>query len=85
MVSKCQPLADYLIARKDAGQMVLACGEIEEIIGVPLPKTMQVDTSAWNSTHHVYVRAWQSAGWVATLDWRNRQAVFIHNAEGEMR
>ena len=78
MLSKYQPLADYLTARKDASQLVLAFSAIEAIIGVPLPKTMQVDTSAWNSAHHVYVRAWQVAGWVATLDWRNRRVVFTH-------
>jgi len=81
MTSKYQPLADYLIAHVDAGAIVLAFSAIEAIIGVPLPKTMQVDTSAWNSAHHVYVRAWEAAGWVATLDWRNRQVVFIRDAE----
>ena len=81
MLSKYQPLADYLIAHVDAGAIVLAFSAIEAIIGVPLPKTMQVDTSAWNSARHVYVRAWEAAGWVATLDWRNRQVVFIRDAE----
>jgi len=81
MTSKYQPLADYLIAHPDVGAIVLTFGAIEAIIGVPLPKTMQVDTSAWNSAHHVYVRAWEAAGWVATLDLRNRQVVFTRDAE----
>jgi len=78
MTSKYQPLADYLIAHVDAGQLVLAFSAIEAIIGATLPMAMRVDTSAWNSAHHVYVRAWEAAGWVATLDWRNRRVVFTH-------
>ncbi len=76
MTSKYQPLADYLIAHTDVSAIVLTFGAIEAIIGVPLPKTMQVDSSAWNSAHHAYVRDWGAAGWVATLDGRNRQVVF---------
>ncbi len=76
MTSKYQRLADYLIAHTDVGAIVLTFGAIEAMIGVPLPKMMQVDTSAWNSVHHAYVRDWETAGWVATLDWRNQQVVF---------
>ncbi len=81
MLSKYQPLANYLIAQRDTEEVVLAFSAIEAIIGVPLPKTMQVDTSAWNSAHHVYVRAWAAAGWVATLDWHNSRVRFTRDVE----
>ncbi len=78
MTSKYQPVADYLIAHRDAEEIILTFGEIEAIIGATLTMAMRVDTSVWNSVYHAYVRAWEAAGWIATLDRRNRRVVFTH-------
>ncbi len=76
MLSKYQPLAEYLVARTDLGTLVLTFDEIGVILGAPLPDTMRVETQAWNGDHHSYVRAWQAVGWRAALDRRNRCVIF---------
>ncbi len=76
MLSKYQPLADHLIAQTDAAETALTFDQIEAVIGAPLPVAMRIETGLWNGAHLAYVRAWQAAGWVATLDRRNRRVVF---------
>ncbi len=69
MLSKYQPLADYLIARKDASQMVLAFSAIEAIIG-PLPETARRSVEWWGVTvsgrdTNAHALGWWHAGYVA--------------------
>jgi len=82
MLSKYQPLVDHVIAQTDAAEIALTFDQIEAVIGDTLPVAMRIETGLWNGAHHAYVRAWQAAGWVATLDRRNRRVVFARDAEG---
>jgi len=82
MPSKYQPLVDHLIARTDAAEIVLTFDQVEAVIRDTLPVAMRIETGLWNGAHLAYVRAWQAAGWVATLDRRNRCVVFARDAEG---
>ncbi len=82
MPSKYQPLVDHVIAQAGAAEIALTFDQIEAVIGDTLPVAMRIETAMWNGAHLAYVRAWQAAGWVATLDRRNRRVVFAHDAEG---
>ncbi len=80
MATKYQPLVDHVAAQtKDT--VTLSFTEIEALVGALLPETMQIDTGWWNGVSHAYVRAWQAAGWTATLDRRNRRVLFTRAAE----
>ncbi len=83
MATKYQPLVDYLVERRDANEIVLGLEEIAAIVGAPLSETMHVDSGMWNGVRLVYVRAWEGAGWTATLDRRNRCVHFTRDAVEE--
>ncbi len=82
MPTKYQPLVDHIAAQMDSDAVTLSFAEIEAIVGAPLPEAMRVETVSWNGAHRAYVRAWEAAGWTATLDRRNRCVHFTRNDEG---
>ncbi len=81
MPTKYQPLVDYLVERPDATAIVLGLEEIAAMVGAPLSETMHVDSGMWNGVRLAYVRAWEAAGWTATLDRRNRCVHFNREAK----
>ncbi len=71
----------YNIAAQTKDTVTLSFTEIEALVGALLPETMQIDTGWWNGVSHAYVRAWEAAGWTATLDRRNRCVHFARTEE----
>lgn len=81
MLSKYQPLVDYLLARPDADEIVLGFREIEMIVGVSLPEAMQIEQGLWKRPHLSYVQRWEAGGWNAALDRRNQCVHFTRTKE----
>ena len=67
MVSRYQPLADYLTALSpETTQVALSFSEIEGLLGEPLPR--QAATAMWwsNTPRFRHAVAWMRAGWYVT-------------------
>ncbi len=80
MPTKYQPLVDY-IATQHADTVTLSFGEIEVIVGSPLPESMQTDAWLWRGPEYAYVWRLEARGWRAQLDRRNRCVHFARDAE----
>jgi len=86
MLTKYQPLAAYLAA-SDAAEVVLTLGEIQAIIGAPLPPSAYGVVQYWaGSTGKAYghTHAWQARGWRARLEARHLRVRFTRDAEEGM-
>ncbi len=83
MLSKYQPLVDYVAAQTE-NALTLTFAQIEAIIGGSLSEAMQNDGGMWKRPHHPYVQAWEAAGWTATFDRRNRCVRFARDTEEGM-
>ena len=61
-----QPLVDYL-ARQTGSVVRLSFSSIEEILAFSLPPSAQTTSSWWRKKASTWVRAWQAAGWEASV------------------
>ena len=70
-------LAEYL-KRRSGGLVRLSFGEIEKIIGGPLPQSAREHRAWWaNDKFHSQGKAWLSAGWVSEdLDLEGKEISF---------
>ncbi len=80
MATKYQPLVDHIAAQSEKA-LTLTFAQIEEMVGGPLPETMQVDASQWTSARLAYVWRLGDLGWRARLDRRNQCVHFTRVAE----
>jgi hypothetical protein len=77
MPSKYDPLRDHLQA-KPRGEFTLTFKQIEQVLGIPLPKSAERPQWWANTTggHHPQTQAWQSAGFDAFLVAGSRKVRF---------
>jgi hypothetical protein len=71
MPSKYQPLGDYLAKQADAGvrHLTMTFGQIEELLGQPLPATAWIrhewwEPPPWQRSTQAW-HGWRRAGWRA--------------------
>jgi hypothetical protein len=76
-MSKYDPLGSYLV-RQGAREIRLTFGEIEKLLGFPLPASARKHRPWWaNDRAHVMARVWLDAGYVSEqVDMDGEQVVF---------
>jgi hypothetical protein len=64
VVTKYAPLSDFL-DHQPVDEVRLAFGEVEKILGAPLPRSAYEHQAWWanNPEGHSHCRAWHDAGW----------------------
>lgn len=80
-MSKYVPLQKYL-SRQPGEQTPLSFGEIERILGFPLPPSARKHAAWWSNNvgTHVGVRAWREAGWkTSEVDQGSERVVFVRD------
>lgn len=84
-MSKYDPLQTYL-ARQAQREAAMAFGEIERVLGFPLPPSARRHQAWWanNVGTHVNARAWRDAGWkTSRVDLASERVVFVRDDAGE--
>ena len=81
-MSKYEPLTDFLMARKPK-VLRMSFGEIEDILGFPLPPSKAYRAWWSNSpSNSVMTKAWLAAGYkTERVDVENGQVTFVRSAE----
>lgn len=82
-MSRYQPLADFLAAKK-GGQWDASFAEIEERLGFPLPRSAYRYPAWWanqNGNGHSQTKGWRSVGWrTVKLDLERRRVTFARDS-----
>lgn len=81
-MGKYDPLARYLRAQS-APYVVLSFGEIEELIGAPLPRSARERREWWwndltPQSSHVQSRSWVYSGYLASVISFDEQRITFH-------
>ena len=75
---KYAPLYRHLSARRDA-RWLASFGEIEAILGFPLPASARRHRAWWANGGHSQADAWLAAGWrIRSVDFGKEKLVFEH-------
>ena len=77
-MSKYEPLTQFLAAQRDE-EVPMSFGEIEQVLGFPLPAKASGLRAWWsnNAANNVMTRAWLAAGYVTErVDMGSRRLVF---------
>ena len=75
---KYAPLYRHLSARRDA-RWLASFGEIEAILGFPLPASARRHRAWWANGGHSQAEAWLAAGWrIRSVDFGKEKLVFEH-------
>jgi len=78
MSRKYRKLADYL-AERDSGEIRLTFGEVEDILGFPLPASASQYQAWWSNNPRSQSLGWLAAGWrTGKLDLAARQVTFFN-------
>lgn len=86
-MSKYDPLQTYL-SRQAQREAAMAFGEIERVLGFPLPPSARRHQAWWanNVGTHVNARAWRAAGWkTSRVDLASERVVFVRDDVGDAR
>jgi hypothetical protein len=80
VVTDYQPLSDFLAASR-AAEVSLHLGDVERVLGQPLPASAYRHQAWWaNTATHGHARAWMGVGWrTARLNLPKRVVTFIRN------
>lgn len=80
MSMKYRKLTEYL-ANSDRTEWTASFGQIEDILGFPLPDSARQYQAWWSNQMRSQSLAWQSAGWKATaLDLKGECVTFVYVA-----
>ena len=79
-MAKYISLYEWLMSKANAGEVVVSTtfSQIEEILGVPLPKSARKSRPWWgNDKTHAQARAWMKSGWkVGHANLNSEQVIF---------
>lgn len=75
--NKYRPLAEYLFDKNEK-KIIMTYKEIEEILGLTLPKTAyKYPQSFWANTEtHSYSSAWMKVGYMARIKFADKKVIF---------
>ena len=80
-MSRYEPLTRFLEGQRGT-EAPLSFGEVERILGRPLPQSARRHQAWWSNTEtHSHAEAWLRAGWkTARLDMGDERVVFVQGA-----
>ena len=67
------------LAKEDAGSWAATFGEVEEVLGFPLPSSARQYPAWWANQGRAQSMAWESAGWHTTaVDLERQTVTFVY-------